>query len=577
MRTRVRVAALVAASSVVLAGAPAAHAAPLGFAPPQFVDQQLAGGEPIMLTDPVHHTIVYTSHEGTTHLYRPGLASSTTFTFLTGYRNQVNIWLSRDNGRTWKRNDFGGGFSTDPTKNTGFSDPDLTQDAGGRIYNTGIDLANDALFSSPDGGQTWDRGTIQCHDGDRPWLAGAHKDEVFMATNTAEGSLSHNIFRSTDGGQTCSSSGIPDAGTLPDGTDYTGNGKIYYDARSDRLVEPVNFMKDGSTVGLGVGTWKRGDAQFTPHKAVDTNLYAHWAAIALDSAGGLYLVYDDDPRQPGTTGGCDGAATPLPNHIRMVHSGDFGQTWSAPLTLASPPGARVLWPWIAAGDKGKVSVVWYQTDKVVDLACQTAKLSVEAASVTAADTGSPGVQVMDPIGRPVSENNICQSGTTCVATGEDRRLGDFFTNALDEQGCVMIATGDTSTKDPVTGGERNIALPLFVRQNSGPALRGGGDCSATAGNLIAGRGSRRCASRRHFTIHIKRRLLHGDRVRRATIFLNGKRLKTVRVRRRAIRIDLRGQRKGTFTITVQARTAKGRKIRDVRRYHTCAKKRKKRR
>src|SRR5438874_1443808 len=127
MRTRVRVAALVAASSVVLAGAPATHAAPLGFAPPQFVDQQLAGGEPIVLTDPVHHTIVYTSHEGTTHLYRPGLASSTTFTFLTGYRNQVNIWLSRDNGRTWKRNDFGGGFSTDPTKNTGFSDPDLTQ------------------------------------------------------------------------------------------------------------------------------------------------------------------------------------------------------------------------------------------------------------------------------------------------------------------------------------------------------------------------------------------------------------------------------------------------------------------
>jgi hypothetical protein len=575
MRTRVRVAALVAAASVVLAGAPAAQAAPLGFAPPQFVDQQLAGGEPVMFTDPVHHTIIYTSHEGTTHIYRPGLASSTTFTFLTGYRNQVNIWLSRDNGKTWKRNDFGGGFSTDPTKNTGFSDPDLTQDAGGRIYNTGINLANDAVFSSPDGGQTWDRGTVQCHDGDRPWLAGARKDEVFMATNTTEGSLSHTIFRSADGGQTCSSSGVPDAGTLPDGTDYTGNGKIYYDARSDRLVEPVNFMKGGTTVGLGVWTWKRGDAKFTPHKAVDTTLYAHWAAIALDSAGGLYLVYDDDPRQPGTTGGCDGAATPLPNHIRMVHSSDFGQTWSAPLTLASPPGARVLWPWIAAGDKGKVSVVWYQTDKLVDLACQTAKLSVETSTVTGADTGSPTVQTVDPIGRPVSENNICQSGTTCVATGEDRRLGDFFTNALDERGCVMIATGDTSTKDPLTGGERNIALPLFVRQTSGPALRGGGDCSATPGSLITGGGgsSRRCASRRHFTIHIKRRLLHGDRVRRATIYLNGKRLKTVRVRRRAIPIDLRGQRKGTFTITVQARTAKGRTIRDVRRYHTCAKKR----
>jgi len=235
----------------------------------------------------------------------------------------------------------------------------------------------------------------------------------------------------------------------------------------------------------------------------------------------------------------------------------------------------VLWPWIAAGDKGKVSVVWYQTDKVVDLACQTAKLSVLAASVTGADTGSPRVQVVDPIGRPISENNICQSGTTCVATGEDRRLGDFFTNALDEQGCVIIGTGDTSTKDPVTGGERNIALPIFLRQTSGPAIRGGGDCSSRPGNVVSGgggKGGRRCASRRRFTIHLVR--LRHDRFVRATVFVNGKRVKgvgakRVRGRRARVPINLRGLPKGRITVTVQARTKKGRRIRDVRHYHTC--------
>jgi hypothetical protein len=481
MSCRIRIAAVAAAAAAVSA-APAAHAAPLGFAAAQYVDQQLAGGEPVLLTDPVHHTIVYSSHEGTTHLYRPGLASQTTFTFLTGYRNQVNLWLSHDGGRTFTRNDFGGGFATDPTKNTGFSDPDLTQDDGGRIYDTGINLANDALFSSGDGGGSWDRGTAQCHDGDRPWLAGGRADEVFMATNTAEGSLSHQIFTSTDGGSTCSATGIPDAGTLPDGSEYTGNGKLYRDPASDRLVEPVNFMQGGRTVGLGVGTWKRGDASFTPHKAIDTTLYAHWAAVALDGAGGLYLVYDTDPRVAGTTGGCDGAQTPAPNEIAMVHSADFGETWSAPLVLASPPGGRVLWPWIAAGDKGRVSVVWYQADQVVDLACQRARLSVMASTVLAADSPSPQVSTVDAVGRPISDNNICQSGTTCVATGEDRRLGDFFTNALDERGCVIIGTGDTTTKDPLTGGERNVALPLFIRQNSGPALRGTGDCSLASGS-----------------------------------------------------------------------------------------------
>ena len=54
--------------------APVAPAAPLGFAPPIFVDQNLAGGEPLVTADPVHGTLVYTSHEGTTHLYQPGLA-----------------------------------------------------------------------------------------------------------------------------------------------------------------------------------------------------------------------------------------------------------------------------------------------------------------------------------------------------------------------------------------------------------------------------------------------------------------------------------------------------------------------
>ena len=166
-----------------------AAAAPLGFDKPVYVDQHLAGGEPVLLADTVHHDIIYSSHEGTTHLYRPGLASSTTSTSPANYRNQVNIWTSRDDGRTWQVDDFGGTASrANPAKNTGFSDPDLTQDAGGRVYNTGINLANDALFSSNDGG---------AHLGPRhravprrrPAVArrGGKDDEVFLATNVSEG------------------------------------------------------------------------------------------------------------------------------------------------------------------------------------------------------------------------------------------------------------------------------------------------------------------------------------------------------------------------------------------------------
>ena len=541
MRSRSAILAPALCAFALLA-APAA-ARDLGFAPPQYVDQSYAGGEPVMVTDPIHHTIVYSSHEGTTHLYRPGFLSQATFQFATEYRNQVKMWTSENGGKTFKRVDAVGGLAQSPAQNTGFSDPDLTQDGGGRIYNTGINLANDALFSSGDGGRAWDRGTANCHSGDRPWLAGAKRDEVFMATNALEGGLSHTVFRSTDGGNTCSVAGIPASGTFPQGGSWTGNGKLLYDRTRDALVEPANFENADGSPALGVDIWHRGDASFAPHKAVDTSLYAHWSMIALDDAGGLYLVWDDDPRASGTNGGCDGAESPEPNSIRMVHSGDLGRTWDAPVTVARPAGKRVLWPWIVAGDKGKVNVVWYQTDKVVDLACQNAELRAMSVTITGADTGAPALSnTADVAGRPISIGNICQSGTTCVATGEDRRLGDFFTNALEERGCVMVATGDTMSKDPLTGGERIVSLPLFVRQSSGPALRGGADCSGEAASLLPARpggGSRRCLSRRNFTIRLRHP--RGQRLRSATVRVNGKRVRVVRRHGRLrARVDLRG-------------------------------------
>jgi hypothetical protein len=153
-------------------------------------------------------------------------------------------------------------------------------------------------------------------------------------------------------------------------------------------------------------------------------------------------------------------------------SKDFGQTWSQ-TTIAHPGNARVFWPWIVAGDRGKVSVVWYQTDKVVDPDCQQSKISVRAAQMSGADNPShAGTTIVDPVGRPIHDGTVCQGGTTCVATGQDRRLGDFLTNATDEHGCVMIGTGDTTQPDPLTGGPRPISLPLFVHQNAGVGLTG---------------------------------------------------------------------------------------------------------
>src|SRR5262249_25437325 len=160
------------------------------FGTPVYVDQELAGGEPTVFADTIHGTLVYTAHEGTTHLYRDGLTSSPwgDFSFVSNYCNQVNVWVSTDGGTNWQRDRYlDSPCPTSPAINTGFSDPDLTMDAAGRLYDTGIDLVNDALFSSIDGGRTWDQGTPQCHDGDRPWLAAAGPNTVSLGTGPPEG------------------------------------------------------------------------------------------------------------------------------------------------------------------------------------------------------------------------------------------------------------------------------------------------------------------------------------------------------------------------------------------------------
>src|SRR3989440_2496602 len=86
------------------------------------------------------------------------------------------------------------------------------------------------------------------------------------------------------------------------------------------------------------------------------------------------------------------------------------------------------------------------------------------------------ITVTNASGRFVHQGGICDSGTTCVASGQDRRLGDYFTNSVDSVGCVVIASGDTTVADPISGGPRVTSLPIFMRQTSGSSLTTGKSC-----------------------------------------------------------------------------------------------------
>jgi hypothetical protein len=464
-----RVAGAAAAAAIVALGVAAmpsfgAAGSPVKFAKPLYVDKTLAGGEPIVFYDSKHQDYIYSAHEGTTHTLHDGLVqgASETAQWAANYRNQVNIWTSRDAKHWHAVNLDGTGFEANPAINSGFSDPDLTQDDGGRVYNTGINLVNDALFSSGDGGRTWDKGTIQCHEGDRPWLAGAHKNEVFLATDPTYSANGHTIYRSTDAGQTCSSFGIGDYGT-----GYTGFGKLYYNRANGSLIEPVIY--NGSR-GIGIAILRNAshafDVQkgaFHPKRLAATNgLLTHFPSIALDSAGNIHFTWVDNP--PGGK-----------NSIWYAMLSPDLKVLVKPHVIAHP-GTTVLWPWITAGAVGNAAVVWYQYDRAVanpDDSATVGNVRVYEATLLGEGTGHPKQYTVNASGRPIHQGGICQGGTTCVATGQDRRLGDYLTDALDARGCVMIATGDTMSPDPVTGGDRAWSLPLFIMQNAGPSLTHG--------------------------------------------------------------------------------------------------------
>src|SRR4051794_10273256 len=242
---------------------------------------------------------------------------------------------------------------------------------------------------------------------------------------------------------------------------------------------------DEAQTGIGASTWRPGGAKFRPVKAASVKVFAHFPITIFDKSDRLYLIWDSDARQTGTKGGCGGEPTPATNAIQMAVSKDFGKTWSAPRNVVSIPGKRVFWPWAVAGDRGQLSIVYYVSDRLADPDCQQSSISIGETRVTRADTGKPRFFSQDISKRFIHKaSTVCQGGTTCVATGQDRRLGDFFTNALDKNGCVMIASGDTTVPSTQTGGPRPVSLPILIRQTSGDSLTGR-DCKT--GRLLAGR------------------------------------------------------------------------------------------
>ena len=92
--------------------------------------------------------------------------------------------------------------------------------------------------------------------------------------------------------------------------------------------------------------------------------------------------------------------------------------------------------------------------------------------------------------------------------------------------------------------------------------------SAEPLNALGLRSSSRCVSRRSFRVRV--RAPKGQRLRRATVIVNGKPRATRRGRKLSLPVNLRGLPRGTIRVRIVATTTRGKRVVSERRYRTCA-------
>jgi hypothetical protein len=373
----------------------------------------------------------------------------------------VYAWYSDDRGTTWHYVDRI--LPPDNAPGSGFSDPDFAIDTAGNTYLSEINLANVAVSKSTNAGHTYQLQNFFAQTiTDRQWKAAGPPDTVFIVGNASEGGTvpeepvgnnGHTIYRSTDGGRTFSE-GIENEGGLGDIKFDNGTATLYEAHYADGALQLAAFRK-----ALDPDV----HVALTPEKstiAEGVDLLSHWPAIDVDSAGNVYIVWDE---------GGDGSREA---GVWYSYSKDGGRTW-APATRVDPDDRTDIWPWIAVGSPGRVAISWFGNDHRLPANDAEQASASDPWNVYVAQTltglgcskaSSPGFKTTRATPEPFHVGTVCMGGTICQAQLVDRRLGDYFTIDVDASGAVVAAYSDTRQ-----GGA--VALPAFFRQTGGTSFQ----------------------------------------------------------------------------------------------------------
>ena len=335
---------------------------------------------------------------------------------------------------------------------------DIAIDSADRMYfvDTAIPTLAFSRWAPPEGPDekpTWEftlphaAGVTPGFD-DRPWIAcggtGDDDESLWLYVNH----VSHvAVYRSTNDGLTWEES----TSTFPGQRFFTG----HVAAPSDDSQTAYLFGNCGDDQSLCARSTHDGGETWNEVEVAKTDegreIGPIMVAAAVDAAGNPYGVWSEVGE------GCD---------VFYAASTDGGATWKPKVRLDGR-GCSAF-PWITAGDRGRIAVAWYETSVSgphPDRVPREAKWFLKAAVVTSAVSRRPKITrgVADP--NPVHIGPLARElwDYLQIATGPDGRFHIAYAEDVDETdgpvGTGLRPSNGTNHKDT-----------MYVAQTRGPRL-----------------------------------------------------------------------------------------------------------
>jgi hypothetical protein len=226
------------------------------------------------------------------------------------------------------------------------------------------------------------------------------------------------------------------------GTSSTAIPGLYLNIGTPDSTGTLHFLDVNSTK-TGQDLTKLIKIADTPTGGPDTL----FSVVSMDNSRNLFVVWCISSNNAADRQVFVSAASPATNWTK----------WTSPVQVSdgstTTGDATNVFPWIKAGGAGRADAVWYGSDLQVDPSGHSNQVwnvfmnqVVFPTDSTGAITTSaaPSKSLVKVTPHPMHYDDICLTGTACIASTGNRNLADFFEVNIDRSGAAEIVYDDTS-------------------------------------------------------------------------------------------------------------------------------------